>query len=207
MLLLAPLASQIPLCALSAILFVVAYTMSETHRFLHMVRTAPKSDVAVLLITFALTVFSDLVIAVNIGVMLVALLFMKRMAEAISIEQQTHDDIKDEVESVDFLLPPGTVVYAMEGPFFFGAAERLESTLENIHSHADALVLRMGQVPFIDATGLQTLWDLFDTCKRNKTRLVLCEARPNVLEKMKRAGLVSQLGKENVLEHISRLTA
>lgn len=204
-LLLAPLASQIPLCALSAILFVVAYNMSEAHRFLHMVRTAPKPDVTVLLITFFLTVFSDLVIAVNIGVMLAALLFMKRMADAVSIAQQTHDTLREEVEDTDFALPPGAVVYAMEGPFFFGAAERLESTLENIHSHADILVLRMGQVPFIDATGLQTLWDLLDTCNRNKTRLVVSEARPNVLEKMKRAGLIGQLGEDNVLDHISRI--
>ena len=205
-LLLAPLAAHIPLCALSAILFVVAYNMSELHRFSHMVRTAPKADVAVLLITFLLTVFSDLVIAVNIGVMLAALLFMKRMAEAVSIEHQTHDALKEEINDESFSLPPRTMVYSMEGPFFFGAAERLETTLESIHSHADILVLRMGQVPFIDATGLQTLWDLLDTCKRHKTRLVLCEARPNVFEKLKRAGLVGQIGKANMLSHIRQLS-
>lgn len=204
-LLLAPLAVHIPLCALSAILFVVAYNMSEMHRFLHMVRTAPKPDVAVLLITFLLTVFSDLVVAVNIGVMLAALLFMKRMSETVSIEVQSHEELREEVADGGFSLRPGTVVYTMEGPFFFGAAERLENALEIVHSHADTLVLRMGLVPFIDATGLQSLWDLLDACKTHKTRLVLCEARPNVLEKMKRAGLIGQIGKDNVLSHIRQL--
>lgn len=204
-LLLAPLAAHIPLCALSAILFVVAYNMSELHRFSHMLRTAPKPDVAVLLITFLLTVFSDLVIAVNIGVMLASLLFMKRMAETVSIEQQTHDALQEEMADDNFLLPRGSVIFSMEGPYFFGAAERLESTLESVHGHANLLVLRMGHVPFIDATGMQSLWDLLDTCKRHNTRLVLCEARANVLEKLKRAGLVDQVGKTNVLSHIRHL--
>jgi SulP family sulfate permease len=202
-LLLAPLAAHIPLCTLSAILFVVAWNMSEMHRFVHMVKTAPRPDIAVLLITFVLTVFSDLVIAVNIGVLLAALLFMKRMAEAVVIERQ---DARTLQEEIDFTLPRGTVVFNMEGPFFFGAAERLESTLENVHSHATILVLRLGQVPFIDATGLQALWDLLDNCKRHNTRLVLCEARPNVTEKLKRAGLAGQLGKGNVLERINDLS-
>lgn len=204
-LLLAPLAAHIPLCALSAILFVVAWNMSEAHRFVHMVRTAPRPDVAVLLITFALTVFSDLVIAVNIGVLLAALLFMKRMSEAVVIEQQSHAELMEEMDDGRFALPPGMVVFSMEGPFFFGAAERLELTLEKVHSHADTLVLRLGRVPFIDATGLQALWDLRDTCKRHKTRLILAEARRNVLAKLERAGLVDQLGRANVVDSIRAL--
>ncbi len=204
---LAPLAAHIPLCALAAILFVVAYNMSELHRFTHMVRTAPKSDVAVLLITFLLTVFGDLVIAVNIGVMLASLLFMKRMSEAVSIEQQGHEELLDEIDDSDFKLPPKTVVYAMDGPFFFGAAQRLESALESVHGHAEILVLRLGSVPFIDATGMQALWDLLDTCKRHKTRLVLCEARPRVLEKIKKAGLAGQIGRNNLPAHLKDLMA
>jgi SulP family sulfate permease len=203
-LLLAPLAAHIPLCALSAILFVVAWNMSEMVRFVHMVKTAPRADVTVLLLTFTLTVLTDLVIAVNIGVMLSALLFMKRMSETVVIEQQSSAELREEVDAL-FVLPPRTVVFSMEGPFFFGAAERLQSTLETVHSHAEILVLRLGQVPFIDATGLQTLWDLLDACKRSKTRLVLCEARPNVLEKLKRSGLKGQIGKGNVIAHIQQL--
>jgi len=204
-LVLAPLASHIPLCALSAILFVVAYNMSELHRFSHMVRTAPKSDVAVLLITFVLTVFGDLVIAVNIGVLLACLLFMKRMSEAVVIKQQTHEKLISETDNKDFQLPPKTVVFDIEGPFFFGAAQHLESALESVHGHAEILVLRLGKVPFIDATAMQSLWDLLDTCRRHKTRLVLSEARPNVFNKLKLAGLIKQIGPENMLEHIYQL--
>lgn len=203
--LLAPYASLIPLSALAAILFVVAYNMSELHRFGHMLRTAPKPDVAVLLITFLLTVFGDLVIAVNIGVMLAALLFMKRMSEVVGIERQAHDAVMEELDDADFTLPPNTVVFAMEGPFFFGAAARLESALEVIHDHAEILVLRLEKVPFIDATGLQSLWDLLDNCERHKTRLILCGARPNVFEKLRRAGLVGQAGKPNVVERIQQI--
>jgi SulP family sulfate permease len=204
-LLLAPLAAHIPLCALSAILFVVAYNMSELHRFSHMVRTAPKADVAVLLLTFLLTVFGDLVIAVNIGVLLACLLFMKRMSEAVSVEQQTPQDVIQELELSSFKLPANTAFFAMEGPLFFGAAQHLESALESAHQHADILVLRLGKVPFIDATGTQAFWDLLDNCKRHKTRLVLTEARPNVLHKLKLAGLIGQIGQDNVLESISQL--
>lgn len=203
-LLLAPLAAHIPLAALSAILFVVAWNMSELHRFLHMARTAPRPDIAVLLITFTLTVFADLVIAVNIGVLLAALLFMKRMAEAVVIERQDSEVL---LEEIDFMLPSSTVVFRMEGPFFFGAAERLETTLESVHSHADTLVLRLGLVPMIDATGMQSLWDLLDNCKRHHTRLVLCEARPNVLEKLRRSGLIGQLGESNILPSIHALNS
>ncbi len=204
-LVLAPLASHIPLAALSAILFVVAYNMSEMHRFKHMVRTAPQSDKAVLLLTFFLTIFSDLVIAINIGVMLAALLFMKRMSEAVAIEQQQHEKLALEFDDIDFELPPGTVVFTMEGPFFFGAAERMENALEAVQGHAGMLVLRMERVPFIDATGLQSLWDLLDNCRRHKTRLVISGAQKSVYDEMKVSGLIDHLGKENVIEHVQQI--
>lgn len=204
-LVLAPLASHIPLCALSAILFVVAYNMSELHRFTHMVRTAPKSDSAVLLITFLLTVFGDLVIAVNIGVLLACLLFMKRMSETVVIAKQAHEELIAETGNINFKLPPKTVVFTIEGPYFFGAAQHLESALESVHGHAEILVLRLSKVPFIDATGMQSLSDLLDTCKRHKTRLMLCEARPNVLKKLKIAGLIEQIGAENMLENLHQI--
>jgi SulP family sulfate permease len=204
-LLLAPLAVDIPLCGLAAILFVVAYNMSEMHRFTHMLRTAPRPDVAVMLITFLLTVFGDLVIAVNIGVLLAALLFMKRAAEAVHVDVQSPESLRDEVAADDIVMRPGTVVCVLEGPFFFAAAERMEGTLEQVHSHAEILVLRLGRVPFIDATGLQSLADLHSLCKRKGTRMVLAEARPNVLEKFKRVGLFDAVGGENVIASIRDL--
>lgn len=198
-LLLAPLAAHIPLATLAAILFVVAYNMSEWHRFVHMLRTAPRADVLVLLITFALTVLTDLVMAVNIGVMLAVLLFMKRMTETFRLEQLSHASLQNELDDQELEWPPGTVVYAMEGPFFFGVAERIESTLERLHSHATTLVLKMHDVPLVDATALRSLSNLLATCSKNGTRLVLCGMRPNVAEKVRQAGLIDQVGEHCVI--------
>lgn len=201
----APLAAHIPLCTLSAILFIVAYNMSEMHRFSHMVRTAPKADVVVLIITFLLTILTDLVLAVNIGVMLAALLFMKRMSEAVSIKQQSIEELIQETGNKSLILPDNVAIFTMEGPFFFGVTERLMTALEAAHTHADILVLRMENVPIIDATGLQTFWDLMKKCERNHTRLILCQVRPNILEKMQRAGIAQKMGEENIIRHIHML--
>jgi SulP family sulfate permease len=201
----APLAAHIPLSALSAILFIVAFNMSEMHRFSHMVRTAPRADVVVLLITFMLTIFSDLVVAVNIGVMLAALLFMKRMSEAVIIKQQSISELVQETGDQHFILPDNVAVYSMEGPFFFGVTERLISALEQAHTHADVLVLRMKNVPVIDASGLQAFEALIKNCERNHTRLVICEVRTNILEKMVRSGIAQKLGPENIIDHIQTL--
>lgn len=201
----APLAAHIPLCALSAILFVVAYNMSEMHRFSHMVRTAPRADVVVLLITFLLTIFTDLVAAVNIGVMLAALLFMKRMSESVSIKHQTIDELVQETGDMHFILPENVAVYSMEGPFFFGVTERLMNALEHAHTHADILVLRMKNVPVIDASGLQAFEALIKNCERNHTRLVLCETRANIMEKMVRSGIAQKIGQENIIDNIKSL--
>lgn len=206
--LLAPLASGIPLCALSAILFVVAYNMSEAHHFVRLVRIAPRADVAVLFITFSLTVFSDLVIAVNIGVILAMLLFTKRMAEAVNIEKEIPEMVGEApINGKNLRLPPRTVVYSIDGPFFFGAAERLQSTLEHIQNHADTLVLRMGNVPFMDVTGLLTLEEIIEDCHRNKTNLVLAELRPNVGKKLARGGILKKLGARNVVSSMDDFMA
>jgi SulP family sulfate permease len=201
----APLAAHIPLCALSAILFVVAYNMSEMHRFSHMVRTAPRADVVVLLITFLLTIFTDLVAAVNIGVMLAALLFMKRMSESVSIKHQTIEELVQETGDKHFILPENVAVYSMEGPFFFGVTERLMNALEHAHTHADILVLRMKNVPVIDASGLQAFEELIKNCERNHTRLVICEIRTNIMEKMVRSGIAQKVGQENIIDNIKSL--
>jgi SulP family sulfate permease len=179
--------------------------MSEMHRFSHMVRTAPKADVVVLIITFLLTILTDLVLAVNIGVMLAALLFMKRMSEAVSIKQQSIEELIQETGNKSLILPDNVAIFTMEGPFFFGVTERLMTALETAHTHADILVLRMENVPIIDATGLQTFWDLMKKCERNHTRLILCQVRPNILEKMQRAGIAQKMGEENIIRHIHML--
>ena len=196
---------NIPLAALAAILFVVAYNMSEATRFLHMVKTAPRTDVAVLLITFSLTVFSDLVIAVNIGVMLATLLFMKRMADTVSVTQLSDEDLQQEYGQREWRLPSSTLFYRLAGPFFFGAAEHLQHRLQTIREDTETIVLRMSRVPIMDANGMQALWNLLDTCRQHQIRLVIAEARPNILEKLSRAGITGQIGEHNVLPHLHLL--
>jgi len=196
--LLAPLASAIPLCCLAAVLFVVAWNMSEAPHFLRVLRGAPKPDVGILLLTFSLTVFVDLVVAVNVGVILAALLFMRRMAESVNVEQQV-----EEVGPGSVARPApansGIVIYSIDGPFFFGAAEKLERTLGRIQRRATTIVLRMGNVPFVDATGLFALEEIVSDFRRHGTNVLLVELRANVLHKLERAGVIAHLGKENVI--------
>ena len=198
-LLLAPLASTIPLCCLSAVLFVVAWNMSELPHVARMVRTAPKPDVAVLLLTFLLTVFVDLVVAVNVGVIVAALLFMRRMADAVNVEQH----VDTTATSFDILGPKpdsGIVIYSIEGPLFFGAAEKLERTLAHIQRPATTLILRMGSVPFIDATGINALEEMVGDFKRHGASVLLVELRPNVRYKLERAGVIAQIGEEHIID-------
>jgi sulfate permease, SulP family len=192
----APLASDVPLCALAAILFVVAFNLSELPRFTKLVRTAPKSDVVILLVTFLLTVFADLVVAVNAGVLLAALLFMKRMASAVEITDQTSKFVERSDSALD--LRKDIVVLSIDGPLFFGAVSKLEHALDHIDATASTIILRMGNVPFVDATGIASLQNLVDSSRQRKARVILCEIRPNVKLKLDRAGLIKSVGEENV---------
>jgi SulP family sulfate permease len=196
--LLAPLATYIPLCALAAILFVVAWNMSELPHFLRLLRTAPRSDVLILLITFGLTVLGDLVIAVNVGVILSSLLFMRRMAQSVEVVEHPLAGEADDRKR----LPPGVVVYRIDGPFFFGAVEKLEGILQSIQSRMQVLVLHLGNVPFVDATGLRVLTALQQSCHKHGRRLILTEMRSNVFGKLQRAGLIGELGAENIFERV-----
>ncbi len=197
LLLFSPYAAHIPLCVLAAILFVVAWNMSELHRFRHLARTSPRADKIILLITFTLTVFADLVVAVNVGVVLASFMFMRRMALAVEISEESTP-----VDGTS-TLPPGSLVYSIDGPFFFGAAEKLERTLETVQQHVGLLVLRLGRVPFVDATGLQAITELAEDCLKFKTRLILCEVRPNVMEKLRRAGVIELVGEHNVVSSLN----
>ena len=195
-LLLSPLASAVPLCCLSAILFVVAWNMSEVPHVIRLVRGSPATDVAVLVITFSLTVFVDLVVAVNVGVMLAALIFMRRMSLAVNVEAQVESTADNKFPAGP--LPAGVVVYSIEGPLFFGAAEKLERTLAHIQRPATTLILRMSQVPFVDATGISALDQIITDFLKHDATVLLSEVRPNVLHKLKRAGLVRRLGADNL---------
>jgi sulfate permease, SulP family len=200
-LVLGPLASAIPLCCLSAVLFVVAWNMSELPHVVRLVRGAPKLDVGILVLTFLLTVFVDLVVAVNVGVILAALFFMRRMAESVNIEEQ-NDVLPGQWRSGAQQRPSaaGVVVYSIDGPFFFGAAEKLERTLEHIQRPATTLILRMANVPFVDATGIFAIQEIITDFRRHGAVVMLAEVRLNVRYKLERAGVIEEVGIENVVE-------
>lgn len=191
---LAPLAEHIPLAALAAILFVVAWNMCDLGHFWHVLRRAPRADSAILVVTFALTVFADLVVAVNVGVVLAVLQFLRRMSETVDVVPVRPTDLQSELEAegVDG-LPPGVLVYEIDGPFFFGAVEKLERALGQTHSDPRALVLRLRNVPFIDMTGLLTLGEAIEQLRRRGVRVLLCEANERVRRKLGNAGILGRL--------------
>jgi len=194
----APLASRIPLCALAAILFVVAANMSEWRHCLRMARRAPRADVVILTITFALTVFSDLVIAVNIGVLLAMLQFLRRMSESVAVTRQDAAQLGRELgPAAGAALPDDVLVYGIDGPFFFGATETLERALAATHRDPRWLIVRLGRVPFMDITGLQALEEALANLRRRHVKVLLCEANERVLRKLGDAGLLAALGAGN----------
>lgn len=198
---LAPLAVHVPLAALAAILFVVAWNMSEVRHFAKMVKRAPRADVAILLVTFGLTVFADLVVAVNIGVILATLQFLRRMAASVEVREATEQELKNEFASYGFTsLPPGVLVYVVEGPFFFGAVENFERALASTHTDPHVLIIRLLRVPFIDITGLQTLEEVILDLHKRKVRVRLTEANSRIQYKLKKAGIIDLVGAENVFD-------
>ena len=188
---LAPLAAHIPLAALAAILFVVAWNMSEARHFSDLLRHAPVNDRALLLITFGLTVFADLVIAVNVGVLLAALLFMKRMSETVKIEGESETSL---AALCPVGVPAGVQIYSIDGPLFFGAAATFERTLAGLHDKARVVILRLGRVPFADATAMHALADVVRHFQQRHIRVRVCEANPRLAKKLKDFGLMEKLG-------------
>jgi SulP family sulfate permease len=203
--LLAPLASAIPLCCLSAILFVVAWNMSELPHVVRLLRGAPKVDVGILLLTFFLTVFVDLVVAVNVGVILAALFFMRRMADSVNVEQQV-EVLPDSGTPGSPVVPAnnGIIIYSIDGPVFFGAAEKLDRTLAHIQRPATTLILRMGNVPFVDATGIFAIEEIITDFKRHGAVVLLVEVRPNVRYKLERGGVIIHVGPDNMMDTLEQ---
>lgn len=204
---LAPLAVHIPLAALAAILFVVAWNMSEARHFLRMARRAPPADVVVLLVTFGLTVFVDLVVAVNIGVIIATLHFLRRMASSVEVQQQTHLELSREFAHRGLNIPPGVLAFAVEGPFFFGAVENFERALASTRTDPEVLIIRLRWVPFIDITALQTLEEVIRDLHRRKVRVMLTGANERVTGKLQRAGIVDLIGAENFCENLEQALA
>ena len=201
---LAPLAVNVPLATLAAILFVVAWNMSEVKHFIKLIQRAPRADVIILLVTFLLTVFVDLVVAVNIGVILAILHFLLRMADSVEVQQQTEEQLAREFPQQNVpKLPADVLVYAIEGPFFFGAVEIFEKALASTHMDPRVLIIRLRWVPFIDITGLQTLEEVIHDLQGRGVRVILTGATHKVEAKLRKANIVTLLGQHNVLKEFS----
>lgn len=205
---LAPLAVYVPLAALAAILFVVAWNMSEARHFVKMLKRAPRADIVVLLTTFALTVFVDLVVAVNVGVILAVLHFLRRMASSVEVQQVKDQDLHREFTNLGINTIPNDVqVFSMEGPFFFGAVENFEQALANAAKEPRLLIIKLGWVPFIDITGLQTLEEFIINRQKHQVRVMLTGANNRVNAKLEKAGIIQLVGKENVFAELSQALA
>ncbi|HET8713584.1 MAG TPA: sulfate permease [Gemmatimonadales bacterium] len=197
-------AGLVPLATLAAILVVVSFHMSEWRTFLSEFR-APKSDVAVLLVTFLLTVLVDLTVAIEVGMVLAAFLFMRRMAEVTNISVLTHeltdpvDDFERDPNAVRRRdIPEGVQVYEITGPFFFGAAEMFKDRVGRIAGKPKVLIIRMRHVPAIDSTGLHALRELFIRSRREGTLVVLSDVHAQPVVALERSGLYDELGEENI---------
>lgn len=201
---LAPLAVDIPLATLAAILFVVAWNMSEVHHFIRMVKIAPRADVVILLVTFSLTVFADLVVAVNIGVILAILQFLRRMASSVEIQEMTRDELNKEFVANGFTtLPDGVMAYVIEGPFFFAAIEQFETALKSINAAPKILIIRLRWVPFIDITGIQVLEEVISELTHKGIQVMLVGPNEKVKAKIIKAGIVDLVGAENIFDNFS----
>ncbi|QRN04714.1 STAS domain-containing protein [Legionella sp. MW5194] len=197
---LAPLAVHIPLAVLAAILFMVAWNMSEARHFITILRKAPRADVVILLVTFSLTVFVDLVVAVNIGVILAVLHFLRRMAASVEVEQIPHEQLQNDCEENGLAhLPADVLVYAVEGPFFFAAVENFQLALANTHTDPRVLIIRLGWVPFVDITALRTLEEAIIELHHRGVRVILAGANARVYSKLKKAGIIQRIGEQNNL--------
>jgi len=197
-------AGLIPMATLAGILVVVAYSMSEWRTFVNEFR-APKSDVAVLLTTFLLTVFWDLTVAIEVGMVLAAFLFMRRMAEVTNISALTHE-FQDPVNDFETdpnavrrrVVPAGVEVYEITGPFFFGAAETFKDRLGRIAVRPKVLILRMRHVPAIDSTGLHALRDLVHRSRHDGSLVILSDVHAQPVVALERSGMYDELGEENI---------
>lgn len=190
-----PLVARIPLCALAAVLVIVAYNMSEWRSFVFLLKS-PRSDVAVLLATFGLTVLVDLTVAVEVGMVLSAFLFMRRMADMTTVGAAVSDRADEEAggagEQLSPPVPKGVEVYRVSGALFFGAADKLGEVLTHISDPPKVFILRLGDVPVMDATGMHALRDFQARCRRRGTSLLLCGLQKQPLRVLKAAEVLSE---------------
>ncbi|MDO4733376.1 MAG: SulP family inorganic anion transporter, partial [Bacillota bacterium] len=201
LLVLMPLAEMIPMPTIAAILLMVAYNMSEWKKFLRICKSAPRGDIIVMLLTFALTVIFDLVIAIELGMLMAALLFMKRMSEQTEVTSWRYIENEKYADSLDLKAVPKNVrVYEITGPMFFGAADKILDII--FKDYTRCLVLRMRAVNAIDATAMHALEQLYEKCKKRNIALILSHVNTQPLETMKKYGFYKELGPEFFCSHI-----
>jgi SulP family sulfate permease len=201
-------AALIPMATLAAILVIVAYHMSEWRTFRTELRS-PKSDVAVLLTTFFLTVLVDLTVAIEVGIVLAALLFMRRMAEVTNVSILTRElDDNGDLYATDpnavrrRAIPAGVEVYEINGPFFFGAAEQFKDTLGRVAKKPKVLIIRMRNVPAIDSTGIRALADVVRRTRKDGTLVLLSDVHAQPLVALGRSDLLDEIGEDNIFGNL-----
>lgn len=197
-----PYAALIPMPTIAAILFMVAYNMSNWREFVSLVKCSPKSDIFVLLVTFILTIVFDLVVAIEIGFILAALLFLKRMSDVADIHSWTYATNGEDGLAV---VPKGTLVYEIEGSMFFAVAD----TFLKVSKEKDtkAIILRFRSVPAMDTSALRKLEDLYKSCRRSNVTLILSHVQEQPLHMMTKAGFIAEIGEENVCKNIEHALA
>ena len=205
LLFLMPLAKHIPMACLAGVLVVVAYNMSGWRTFVILLKH-PKADILVLLITFLLTVFFDLTIAIQVGLIIACLLFMQRISKAVDVSVAIDEiDTKDETDMLldteSLVIPDGVEVYEINGPYFFGAGNKFEEVMDEMGKHPKVRIIRMRRVPFVDSTGIHNLTTLCEHSLRVGAPIVLSGVLPNVKEVLEKAGFNDLVGKENICDH------
>ncbi|MBQ2274430.1 MAG: STAS domain-containing protein [Clostridia bacterium] len=201
LLFLMPYAGLIPMPTIAAILFIVAYNMSEWKKFVRIVKTAPKSDILILIVTFVLTVIFDLVVAIAVGMVLTAMLFMKRMSEETSVNGWKYIDPDTDADGIDLRVVPKDVrVYEISGPLFFGVADKIPEIM--LKDYTRCLILRMRAVPSLDSTALNALELLYKKCEKQGVRLILSHVNEQPLQVMQKSGFYKMVGEENFCAHI-----
>ena len=192
-----PLAELIPMPCIAAILFMVAYNMSEWRKFVHIIKTAPKSDIFVMLVTFALTVVFDLVVAIAVGMGLAVIFFMKRMSDESYVSIAPESD-PDSIESKN--VPENVLVYEFSGPMFFGAADKILNI--SLNENTEYLILRMRSVPALDQSAMNSLDQIFKKCEARNVKLIFSHVNDQPMKVLKKSGLYGKLGKERFFAHI-----
>ncbi|MDD7266836.1 MAG: SulP family inorganic anion transporter [Lachnospiraceae bacterium] len=206
LLVLMPYAALIPMPTIAAILFMVAYNMSGWRTFIKILRSAPKSDVAVLLATFALTVIFDLVVAIEVGMLVALVLFMKRMSSEATVQGWTYFDPQQDSESIDLRVVPEYIrVYEIEGPLFFGSVEAIGQI--SLRSFTKVLILRMRSVPAIDMTALQALEELIESCAKEGVQVIFSHVNEQPMKVLEKSGIVDIIGCDHFCGHIDEALA